>query len=144
MKKDDNNERIDEVKEAECPDGTPPDDMEEGLSERNNNKNKKYDEGKNEGETTNSESTTIYGGKFVNNEEFGNNVNLDEFYDIYDNDDKNITEDSIVWLNTNKTIWEGRVIKIPFSEVPEDAKHLKLIWINTKKEDRVLIKNYSK
>ena len=47
-------------------------------------------------------------------------------------------------MNTNKTIWEGRVIKIPFSDVPEDAKHLKLIWINTKKEERVLIKNCSK
>ena len=47
-------------------------------------------------------------------------------------------------MKTNKTIWEVRVIKIPFSDVPEDAKHLKLIWINTKKEDRVLIKNCSK
>ena len=45
------------------------------------------------------------GGKGVNNEEFGKNVDLDEFYDIYDNEDKNITEDSIVWVNTNKTIW---------------------------------------
>ena len=70
------------------------------------------------------------GGKGVNNEEVGENVDLDEFYDIYDNEDKNIPEDSIVWVNTNKTILEGRVIKIPFSEVPEDAKHLKLIWIN--------------
>ena len=58
--------------------------------------------------------------------------------------DKDITEDSIVWVNTKKTIWEGRVIKIPFSENSEDAKNLKLIWINTKKEERVLIKNCSK
>ena len=43
-----------------------------------------------------------------------------------------------------KTIWGGGFIKIPLSDVPEDAKHLKLIWINTKKEDRVLIKNGSK
>ena len=28
--------------------------------------------------------------------------------------------------------------------MPEDAKHLKLIWINKKKEERVLIKNCSK
>ena len=47
-------------------------------------------------------------------------------------------------MNTNKNIWEVRVIKIPFSDVPEDAKHLKLIWINTKKEERVLIKKNSK
>ena len=70
----------------------------------------------------------------MNNEEFGENVDLDEFYDIYDNEDENITEDSIVWVNTNKTIWEGRVIKIPFSKMSEDAKHLKLIWINTKRK----------
>ena len=69
----------------------------------------------------------------MNNEEVGKNVDLDEFYDIYDNEDENITEDSIVWVNTNKTIWEGRVIKILFSEVPEDAKHLKLIRMNTEK-----------
>ena len=47
-------------------------------------------------------------------------------------------------MNTTKTIWEGRVIKIHFSDVPEDAKHLKLIWINAKKEERDLIKKNSK
>ena len=47
-------------------------------------------------------------------------------------------------MNTNKTIWEGRVIKIPFSDVPEYAKYLKLIWISTKKEERVLIKFFPK
>ena len=80
----------------------------------------------------------------MNNEEFGGNVDLEDFYDIYDDVDEHIAEDSIVWVNTNKTIWEGRVIKIPFSEKSEDAKHLKLICINTKKEERVLIKNCSK
>ena len=32
--KDDNNERIDEGKEAECPNGTTPDYMEDGVSEK--------------------------------------------------------------------------------------------------------------
>ena len=68
----------------------------------------------------------------------------DRFYDIFDKEEEIITECSIFWVNTNKTILEGRVIKIPFSDFPEDAKHLKLIWINTKKEDRVFIKNCSK
>ena len=45
-RKDYKNERIDEVKEAECPDGTPPDDIEEGVSERNNDKNKNMMRGK--------------------------------------------------------------------------------------------------
>ena len=76
----------------------------------------------------------------VNNEELGGNVDLEDFYGFYGKLDEHITEDSIVWVNTKKTIWEGRVIKIPFSEKSEDSKHLKLIWINTKKEERVLIK----
>ena len=93
-------------------------------------------------------------GKGVNNEKGVKDVDLDEFdestcsgdtyYDIFDNEEEIITENSIFWVNTNKTIWEGRVIKIPFSDVPEGAKHLKLIWINTKKEESVLIKNCSK
>ena len=29
----------------------------------------------------------------------------DNVHDIFDNEDKIITEDSIVWFNTNKTIW---------------------------------------
>ena len=45
------------------------------------------------------------GGKGVNNEEFGKIVDLYEFYDIYDNEDGNITEDFIVWANTNKKNW---------------------------------------
>ena len=77
-------------------------------------------------------------GKGVINEIGGKDVDLYEFdestcsghryYDIFDKEEEIITEGSIVWLNNNKTIWEGRVIKIPFSDVPEDAKHLKLIW----------------
>ena len=64
----------------------------------------------------------------------GGNVDLEDFYDIYGDLGEHITEDSIVWVNTNKTILEGIVIKIPFSEKSEDAKHFKLIWIDTKKE----------
>ena len=68
----------------------------------------------------------------------------DSFYDIFDKEEGIFTEGSTVWVNTNKTICEGRVIKTPFSDLPEDAKHLKLIWINKKKEDRVFIQNCSK
>ena len=88
------------------------------MSERKYDKNKKYDEGKNEGETIDYDITTMDRDKGVNNKEVEENVDLDELYDIYDNKEKNITEDSIVWVNNNKTIWEGRVIKIRFSEVP--------------------------
>ena len=129
--KNDMSENNNERKEAEC------------LYDRKNNRDEKYDEEKNEYETTYAESTTMDEGRGVINEKVGNYVDLDEFnestcsvdkyYDIFDNKEEIITEDSIFWMKTNKTIWEGRVIKIPFSDLPEDAKHLKLIWINTKK-----------
>ena len=51
----------------------------------------------------------MYGDKEVNNEKVGEDVDLDElydkYYDIYDNEEGNITENSIVWVNTNKTNW---------------------------------------
>ena len=65
----------------------------------------------------------------------------DNVYDIFENEDKINTEGSIVWVNTNNLFWEGRVIKINYSDFPHDSNYLKLIWINTKKEDRFLIKN---
>ena len=80
----------------------------------------------------------------MNNEELGGTVDIEDFYDIFGDLDEHITEDSIFWVNTKRTIWEGRVIKTPFLEKAEDAKHLKLIWINTKKKERVLIKNCTK
>ena len=82
-------------------------------------------------------------GKGVINERGGKDVDLfefdaytcsgDRFYDIFDKQEEIITEGLIVWVNTYKTIWEVRVIKIPSVDVLEDAKHLKLMWINTKK-----------
>ena len=44
--KDDKNERIDEEKEAECPDVTPSDYMEEGVSDEKDEKNEIFYEGK--------------------------------------------------------------------------------------------------
>ena len=72
----------------------------------------------------------------MNNEKVGKDVDFckfdestcsgDTYYDIFDKEEEIITEDSFFWVNTNKTIWEGRIIKIPFSDVPKDAKYLKL------------------
>ena len=99
-----------------------------------------------ENETTDSDSTTIGEGKGVNYERGGTDFDLIwiwcahlfrwQVYGIFDKEGEIVTEGSIFWVNTDKTIWELRVIKIPFSDFLEDAKHLKLIWINTKKEDR--------
>ena len=49
----------------------------------------------------------------------------DNFDNIFLNEEEIIPEDPIVWVNTNKTIGEGRVIKIPFSGFPEDSDYLK-------------------
>ena len=43
---------------------------------------------------------------------------------IFQNEEELITEDSIVWVKTNKSIWEVRVIKIPFGDLPEDSDYL--------------------
>ena len=46
IEKNGENKNNDEGKEEKCPDDTPPDDMEEGVSERKDDKNEKIDEGK--------------------------------------------------------------------------------------------------
>ena len=47
----------------------------------------------------------------------------DNVYNFFDNEDEIISEDSNVWVNTNKTIWERRVIKIPYSDLPQDPNY---------------------
>ena len=112
--------------------------IQEGVMKNIKNKNDRIDEEKDNGETTESGSTT------VNNEEAFGNVDIEDFYDIYGDLDEHITENTTVWVNTKKTIWEGTVVKIPYSQKSEDSKYLKVVWINTKKEQRVLIKDCSK
>ena len=75
-------------------------------------------------ESTEPDTTT------VNNEEAGGNVDIEDFYDIFGDLDEHITENTTVWVNTKKNIWEGTVIKIPYSQKPEDSKYLKVVWIN--------------
>ena len=51
----------------------------------------------------------------------------DNIFGIFENKDEIIIESSIVWVKTNKTIWEGRVIKIPYRNLPHDSNDEKLI-----------------
>ena len=67
----------DEGKEAECLDETSPDEMEEVLNDRNDNKNEKYDEEKQTDETTDSDSTTIGKGIIVVDKIVIKDVDLD-------------------------------------------------------------------
>ena len=48
-------------------------------------------------------------------------------YGIFDNEDKTITKDSIVWVNTNKTTREIRINKFIYSDLPHDSNDLKMI-----------------
>ena len=54
--------------------------MEEGVHDRNNNKNEKYDEGKNEYETTYYDRIKMDEGKGVINERGDKDIDLYEFY----------------------------------------------------------------
>ena len=47
----------------------------------------------------------------------------DNVYDFFENEDAIITEDSIVWVNTNKKNWDGMVIKILYSDLPHDSNY---------------------
>ena len=49
----------------------------------------------------------------------------------------------IFFCSTLKKNWKVRVIKIPYNDLPNDFNNLKLIWINTKKEERFFIKKNS-
>ena len=45
--------------------------------------------------------------------------------DIFDNEEYIVTENSVVRVNNNKSIWQGKVIKITFSSLPQDSNNLK-------------------
>ena len=64
-------------------------------------------------------------------------------YDILDEEKDLISKNDIVWFKTKKEIWRGRVLVIPYSKNKEDREYLKIKWIDTRKEDRIFIKNVS-
>ena len=64
----------------------------------------------------------------------------ENIYEIFEKEDEMITENSIVWVNTNEKKFIGRVTNIPCSELLQDYNYLKFIWIYKGNEDKVLIK----
>ena len=64
-------------------------------------------------------------------------------YDILDEEKDLISKNDIFWVKTKKEIWRGRVLVIPYSKNKEDREYLKIKWIDTRKENRILIKNVS-
>ena len=94
---DDKNKKKYKEKEAELIYDTFPEEMEEGVYDRNNNKNEKYDGENNKGETTDSDSTKMDKDKGLINEIGGKDVDLyevdastcsgDRFNDIFDKEE---------------------------------------------------------
>ena len=66
----------------------------------------------------------------------------DTFYDIFDKEGERITEDSIVWMNINKTIWEWRVKK-PLSLICQRIPNSWNWYGLVPKKYRVFIRNCS-
>ena len=63
--------------------------------------------------------------------------------DILEEEKENITENDNVWVKTKKEICRGRVLLISYSKKKEDSEHLKIKWTDSRKEDRIIIKNVS-
>ena len=64
-------------------------------------------------------------------------------YDILVEEKETISIIDEVWVKTKKEIWRGRVLLIPYSLKKEDNENLKIKWSDSRKEDRVIIKNVS-
>ena len=64
-------------------------------------------------------------------------------YKILDEEKDLISKNDIVWVKTKKEIWRGRVLLITYRKNKENREYLKKKWIDTRKEDRILIKNIS-
>ena len=62
-------------------------------------------------------------------------------YDILDEEKDPISKNNLVWVKTK--ICRGRVLLIPYRKNKEDREYLKIKWIDTRKENRILIKNVS-
>ena len=61
--------------------------------------------------------------------------------DVFEEEQETISSNDIVWVKVKKAIWKGRAIKTPYSIKEEDSEHLKIKWIDSRKEETVLIKN---
>ena len=63
--------------------------------------------------------------------------------DMLEEEHETIYLNDIVWVHVKKSIWLGRVMQIPFSDRKDDSEYTKIRYIDTKKEDKVLINNVS-
>ena len=64
-------------------------------------------------------------------------------YDILEEENDTISKNNDVWVKTKKEIWRVRVLLIPESKKKEDSEYLKIKWTDSRKEERITIKNVS-
>ena len=62
----------------------------------------------------------------------------DSYYDILEEKHETISLNNIAWVKVWDKIWKGKVMKIPFSDRKEDSKYLKIKWLDTRMEEKVL------
>ena len=62
-------------------------------------------------------------------------------YDILGKGTENTSNDDEDWVKTKMNIYRGRAMLIPYSHKEEVSEHLKIKWIDSRKEKRVLIKD---
>ena len=67
----------------------------------------------------------------------------DSYYDILEEEHENIYLNGIVWCKVKNEMWRVIIIQIPSVDRKEDSEYLKIKWIDTIKEDKVIIKNVS-
>ena len=63
--------------------------------------------------------------------------------DILEEEKETISLNDEVWVKTKNEIWRGRVILITYSHKKEDSENFKIKWTDSRKEERVIIKNVS-
>ena len=61
--------------------------------------------------------------------------------DILEEEKEAITKNYNVWVKTKKEIW-GDIALLIFTVKKEDSEHLKIKWTDSRKEDRIIIKNF--
>ena len=63
-------------------------------------------------------------------------------YNILEEEKDTIAEKDDVWVKTKKEKWRGRVLLFPYRK-KKDSEYLKIKWTDSRKEERILIKNVS-
>ena len=54
-------------------------------------------------------------------------------YGVLEEEQEPISLNDIFWVKVKNSIWQGRLIKTPYSVKEEDSKKLKIKWVDSRK-----------